>query len=250
MPADNLMLLKENGGSAMVAEEGSESALPLTIRLREGTNSLHADAERSGIVAEILHGRVEPWAYALLLRNLLPVYQQMESGLERLRALPWINPIALREIYRAQALEADLARIAGPNWQKDLAILPAADQYADRVAAASEAGGALLAAHAYVRYLGDLNGGQVLKRLLSRSLALDEASLSFYEFADIADLDAFKRRFRAALDRVGDLISDIDAIVAEARTAFLLNIALSKEVKTMSEHTLQATSPEGLIGSR
>ncbi len=226
----------------MVADEGSGSALPLTIQLREGTGSLHTEAERSGVVAEILHGRVERWAYALLLRNLLPVYQQMELGLERLRASPWIAPIALPEVYRAQALEADLVAIAGPNWLEDLAILPAAQHYTDRVAAASEAGGALLPAHAYVRYLGDLNGGQVLKRLLSRSLGLDDASLSFYEFAEIADLEAFKLSFRAALDLVGCRSSDVDAIVAEARLAFSLNIAVSKEVKAMSDQAIRAIS--------
>jgi heme oxygenase len=190
----------------------------------------------------MLHGRIERRAYALLLRNLLPIYQQMELGLERLRASPWISPIALPEVYRTKALESDLATIAGPNWRKDLAILPAAEQYAHRVAAASEAGGTLLPAHAYVRYLGDLNGGQVLKRLLSRSLGLDDASLSFYEFAEIADLDAFKLRFRAALDLVGCRSADLDAIVAEARMAFLQNIAVSKEVKTMSDRAAQAVS--------
>ena len=196
----------------MVADEGSGSAFPLTIQLREGTKSLHAEAEGSGVVAEILHGRVERPAYALLLRNLLPVYQQMELGLERLRASPAIAPIALPEVYRTRALEADLAGIAGPNWRKDLAILPAAQHYAERVAASAAADGTLLPAHAYVRYLGDLNGGQVLKRLLSRSLRLDDASLSFYEFAEIADLEAFKRRFRAALDLVGCQSADLDAI--------------------------------------
>lgn len=224
----------------MAGNEVSGSALSLTLQLREGTKSLHTEAERSGVVAEILHGRVERWAYALLLRNLLPVYQQMELGLERLRASPWIKPIALPEVYRAQALEADLAGIAGPNWRKDLAILPAAEQYADRVAAVCEAGGSLLPAHAYVRYLGDLNGGQVLKRLLSLALGLDQASLSFYEFAEIADLEAFKQHFRAALDLVGCRSPDLDAMVAEARKAFLLNIAVSKEVKAMSDRAIPA----------
>jgi heme oxygenase len=117
-------------------------------------------------------------------------------------------------------------------------MLPAAERYADRVAVACEAGGVLLPAHAYVRYLGDLNGGQVLKRLLSQSLGLDDASLSFYEFPEITDLKAFRLHFRAALDLVGCRSSDLDAIVAEARTAFLLNIAVSKEVKTMSDRVL------------
>ena len=40
-----------------------------------------------------------------------------------------------------------------------------------------------LLAHAYVRYLGDLSGGQFIRRRISKAYGLDDgAGVSFYEF--------------------------------------------------------------------
>jgi heme oxygenase len=203
----------------------------LALRLKDATKALHAQAERSGVVADILHGRIDRPAYALLLRNLASVYLQMELGLEQRRDSLCVKPIAKPEMYRSGSLEADLVGIAGADWQTELELLPSTEIYVARIAAASQGDGALLLAHAYVRYLGDLNGGRMLRRLLARSLELDDASLSFYEFPEIADLDGFKLSFRAALDLAGRRSADVEPILDEARAAFLLNIAMSNEIK-------------------
>ncbi len=86
-------------------------------------------------------------------------------------------------------------------------------------------------AHAYVRYFGDLSGGQVLKKLLGRSMQLRPEALSFYDFPDIADHRSFKNEMRAALDDAADVISDQEGLLGEAVLAFEHNIAVSRAVQ-------------------
>jgi hypothetical protein len=73
-------------------------------------------------------------------------------------------------VWRHDALSHDLVRLAGEDWRDSLPPIEAAKRYVDRIKAAGEGDGARLIAHAYVRYLGDLNGGQALTKLLGRSL--------------------------------------------------------------------------------
>jgi heme oxygenase len=193
--------------------------------LRERTGELHTQAERSGIIADILRGRATRDAYILLLRNLLPVYQALEEELAKMSGSPLIGPIGHTELARAGAIASDLRHLS-----VDVAAVPLVPETADYVAAireASKGNGGRLIAHAYARYLGDLSGGQILKKLLARSLELVPEALTFYEFPAIHDLAEFKAGYRSAIDRAGDEIDDFDAIVEEGALAFQLNIALS-----------------------
>lgn len=192
------------------------------LRLR--TRTLHTQAERSGLFADLLRGRGTRFGYALLLRNLLPVYATMERALARHRRTPVVGLLVHPELDRAAAIEADLDALAGST---RLALLPEADRYADAIEVAASGAGLPLIAHAYVRYLGDLSGGQIIKGLLARSLALPAEALTFYDFPAIHDIAAFKDAYRGAIDRAGDLLDDPDAVVEEGARAFELNIALS-----------------------
>lgn len=209
-----------------------QRSLSLAVRLRERTQALHTHAERSGYVSEILHGRGNRGGYALLLRNLLPAYEELERGLERHRQSSIFAGIPWADLYRAPALQHDLSAVAGAHWRRSVVLLPSAMRYASQVAEASSANGERLLAHAYVRYMGDLSGGQALKQLLSRSLPLGPEALSFYEFPAIADPAVFKSDFRTALDAAAARLVDIHAVVDEAALAFQLNIELSEAIQS------------------
>ena len=224
---------------------GPRRPLSFSMRLREATRDLHTRAERTGFVHDLLRGRVSRADYALFARNLLPAYEAMEQGLERHAASPVLGPLACPPVYRAAALEADLDGLAGPSWRQSLPVLAATRRYVERVATvAADGNGERLLAHAYVRYMGDLNGGQVLARLLAKNLGLDAATLSFYDFPGIGEIGAFRARYREWIDAAGDDIDDADAVVAEACEAFALNIALSDAVwaETTGRHGDQASA--------
>lgn len=208
----------------------------LADTLRDGTRSLHVEAERSGVIRAILRREADIHRYTLLLRNLWTVYVALERGLDRHRRTPGVSLIALPEIYRAPAIEADLNVLCGSSWRQRLALLPAAERYANRVATAGDGEGTRLIGHAYTRYLGDLNGGQIVRQLLTSSLGLDQQSLNFYAFPGISNMDQFRADYRQAYDRAGHAIGHIDQVVDEAKIAFQHNIELSEAVeKTVLE---------------
>jgi heme oxygenase (biliverdin-producing, ferredoxin) len=200
--------------------------------LRERTRTLHAEAERSGIVLDILRGRVSRSAYALYLRNILPAYQHLEAGLERHRDRAALQGIARPEVYRAEGLQADLEALCGADYAGTLPLVAAAEQYAAHLADVADDRAEALVAHAYTRFLGDLNGGRMMRSILARSFVAEPLPLQFHSFPGIADLAVFTAQYRAAFDIAATHLARPEAVLREAELAFRLNIELSMQVQS------------------
>jgi len=218
----------------MTAAPADNTPVSLVTALYTGSKTLHVEAERSGIISDLLRGEATRDGYILLQRNLLPAYQALELGLERHRETPCLAALANYRFERAAALADDLTALCGGSFAS-IPLLPTGEAYAQRIAECAAGDGALLIAHAYTRYLGDLNGGQILKRLLTKKPGLNPDELSFYDFPNHADLPALKADYRQALDKAGMLVADQAAVIAEGLAAFQFNIDLSWEV----QNTLQ-----------
>jgi heme oxygenase len=215
----------------------------LTGRLRTATSELHRSAEQSGIIRELMRGQIDRHAYVLLLRNLHALYQTMEMALDRHAASPQVAPVRIPVLYRAAALAGDLDYHARADWN-NLPLTGAMRDYVARIDELSADRPALLAAHAYVRYLGDLSGGQVLARAVRRNFDLpDGAGAAFYGFGSPADPDVLKRQFRQALDDLPVDAATADAIVAEASQAFNRHIALFAELDRLRQSPDQVSAP-------
>jgi heme oxygenase len=182
----------------------------------------------------MLGGRLDRQRYVLLLRNLLPVYQLLEqpddAGGSALSGFP------LDSIARAGALAQDLNALHGGGWLDEVPHLAAGRAYRDRVAACRRSAPALLAAHAYVRYLGDLSGGRVLGRALRQTLGPGSAGLAFYDFPGLTSVEAARADFRRALDALPLREEEAQAVVDEARTAFRLNLRVLEAVERPPTH--------------
>jgi heme oxygenase (biliverdin-producing, ferredoxin) len=199
---------------------------PLSTRLRQETKQAHTRAERSGIMRALVTGKMERSAYIALLANLHPVYVALEAGLRRHGRHPLVQPIHHEALFRVPSLERDLVALAGPEWKTTVRRVAPAAEYAGRIEAADKAPW-LLVAHSYTRYLGDLSGGQILKRLIQEQLGPDGPSATtFYEFPEIPDPDGFKQAYRAALDALPFDQAQQDQVVAESLAAFDLNARL------------------------
>jgi heme oxygenase len=207
----------------------TENSIDLASSLQIRTRALHRRAERSGVIADMLGGRVSRRDYAHFLRNLLPAYRAMELGLEKHRKTPGVREMARPEIYRSRALEADLLALEGANWRQALPLMPAGARYEACVSAAADGDGMDLIGHAYVRYLGDLSGGQILARLLSRSLGIGPDALTFYMFPQIHDIAAYKQSFREALNR-STPEWHTERVIDAAILAFSMNLSISESV--------------------
>ena len=204
----------------------------LAAGLRAGTREAHGVAERSGIMHAILvDGAVSRAAYARLLRSLHSVYAALEDELARHAAHPALAPLPVAGLARTARLEADLVVHHGADWAQALAPAPAAAAYAAHLHDLGARDPALLAAHAYVRYLGDLSGGQLLPARIAAAAGVSVADgFTFYAFPAITDPGAFKRDFRRALDALPLDAAAAAAVVAEARDAFARHAQLFEEL--------------------
>ena len=204
----------------------------LAERLRAETRDLHTAAERAGIMPALLRGQIDRHAYCVLLRNLHPIYAVLEPALLGHAAHAVVGPVVFPALFRQAVLADDLRALHGANWADELPLQPAAAAYAQRLCEIDAAAPELLVAHAYVRSLGDLSGGQLLRRIVAKSLALgDDIGTRFYAFGSATDVASHLRAFRAALDALPIDDAAGNAIVAEARSAFERHAALFVQIE-------------------
>ncbi len=196
--------------------------------LRERTQTVHREAERSGFVADLLSGRATRLGYAAYLGNLLPVYEALERRLGAAAADPALQAFADPRLARACALRRDLQALGAADFGSAV-VRPEARAYAAAIEA--PASGPTLMGHAYARYLGDLSGGQILKPLLARTLGLAPEQLQTYDFPGL-DVMSGKAALRAALDRIEPASPDAEAVIAAATAAFRHTIALACALST------------------
>ena len=206
------------------------STRPLSSRLKDATRELHRDAENAGGMSALLRGRVDRAQYCLLLRNLHALYLALEAALDRHAAMPLVAPVRVPVLYRTVALAADLRDLHGAGWNA-LPLTAAMGSYVARLEEVARTQPPLLAAHAYVRYMGDLSGGQILRDVIRRALGLhDGAGLAFYTFAGGGDSRELKDGFREGLDAMPLDDALAQEIVAEAREAFARHVVLFEEL--------------------
>lgn len=204
----------------------------LSTMLREGTKKSHTMAENVGFVKCFLKGVVEKKSYRRLVTSLYFVYSAMEEEMERLKDHPVISKIYYPELNRKQSLEEDLHFYYGANWRDEIKNSPAGKAYVERIREVAKTEPELLVAHCYTRYLGDLSGGQILKKISQRAMNLtDGEGTAFYEFDRIPDEKAFKNKYREAMDELPIDMATAERIVDEANAAFGRNMELFEELE-------------------
>lgn len=84
---------------------------------------------------------------------------------------------------------------------------------------------ALLVAHAYTRYLGDLSGGQVLGKIAQKALGLStKEGLSFFYFPGVNSANRFKQLYRSRMNSIELTEQQRREVLDEAVAAFEFNI--------------------------
>ncbi len=213
----------------------TQASVPVTglrERLRSGTQDLHTLAEQSAAMKALIHGEMSREAYVALLGNLHAVYAALEPALATHREHPGIAPIYDERLRRLPALTADLEYVQGTGWRNHVRPTRTAREYATRLHEHATRAPDLLAAHAYVRYLGDLSGGQLLRKRVRPMLRMEDTGMDgtrFYVFGR-PGATALARQFRAGLEAIPADEAQIERLLGEARTAFDLHIRMFNEL--------------------
>ena len=209
-------------------------SVALARQLREGTQKSHTMAENTGFISCFLKGVVEKDSYRKLLADLYFVYSAMEDEIGKLceQQHPVIAPIGFKELYRKETLEKDLEFYYGAKWLNFLKASPSAQSYVQRIKEIAKIKPELLIGHHYSRYIGDLSGGQLLKKITQKAMNLeDNEGLNFYNFEQIKDEKAFKIKYKSTLDTLPIDQNMANSIVEEANLAFKYNMDIFNELE-------------------
>ncbi len=194
----------------------------LSLLLRDSTSQAHREAEGADFIKKLFRGSFSEGEYRGYLWALREIYRVLEEEMHRCQDDPALELVFFPELFRSQALEQDLQA-----WTQglELPISPelkrAVSAYTEHLQELGKSGPQLLVAHAYVRYLGDLSGGEILGRVLRSRFEGHSFEFHDYEFSDF---DQKKNLYRERLDQIGEMMPEqIEALCEEAATAFKLN---------------------------
>lgn len=209
----------------MTTAETIQVDSPFSARIREATMAAHRDAERSSFVHKLMRGQLPIDGVADLMAQHHAIYTGLERTGQVLAADPVAGPFLGPELVRVPRIEADLRAIAGDGWAQRFSMQPATAAYVGNIAATAAHPERFVAQH-YTRIMGDLSGGQMIRRTLERHYGDAVAgALTFYDF-DIDDVDAYKDAYRTRLDTAPWSDAQHDAFIDETNRAYTSNAAV------------------------
>ena len=211
---------------------------PISNKLREDTRDLHLVAERSPFMQAFFRGQVSREVYCQMLARLQQVYALIEKYQTQNADHPILGKMYFPELFRVEAMQQDLAFFKHMADNKS-EMTEATKNYADRIEWLATHWPVGIIAHQYTRYLGDLSGGQMIKKVVKRAYNLEnENGVSFYNFSGVPDIPVFKERYRTAIDSLPMDEDEKQRLVDEANLSFRYNIALFHEL----EHEVKAAT--------
>ncbi|KAJ7860997.1 hypothetical protein B0H14DRAFT_554548 [Mycena olivaceomarginata] len=227
-------------------------SMPLSDVLRESIRMAYEDAEVSPAATTMLRGELDKEEYIRFLMMLWHIYNTFERSLERHQHHPVLEPTYDPALLAcARPLSADIAHLLDveSSWKAHsihTQLLaekpPALEAYTARIQAIADLPDpSALLAHSYVRYIGDLSGGQTIQRALTKAygLTLGGAGLSFYAFKELhsnkpasqSEMKRIRDWFRTGMNKgAGDNVEVKAAVMEEASRVFEFTSEIFKAV--------------------
>lgn len=187
-------------------------------KIKELTWEHHKNAERQAFAKLLISGNIHPDIYTTYLWNQHKKYDILEALLMAQGILAEVG-----DIRRKNAMEADIAEL----WKHTdaPAIVPSTVEYINHMKTIMHDRDALLA-HVYVLYMGDLSGGQMIKKKVPGEGRM-------YDFTNLGDVKEVKEKIR-------ELITD--DMADEAMYVFDSATKLFQELMELDiEHTVESS---------
>ncbi|WP_018349531.1 heme oxygenase (biliverdin-producing) [Longispora albida] len=200
--------------------------------LRAATWSDHQKAESTAYLEALMRGQLSLGQYAEMVAQHYFAYVVLEEAAAVMRRDPVASVFAVPELDRLPALEADLAYLLGDGWAGQITASASTERYCARLREVCFGWPGGFVAHHYTRYLGDLSGGQFIRKSVARTYGLTTGGVAFYDFPEIGDLKAFKIQYRDALDAAPWTAEEQQRIITETALAYELNTDVLAELGT------------------
>ncbi|XP_076998061.1 heme oxygenase 2 [Tamandua tetradactyla] len=231
-------------------ERENHTRMPdLSELLKEGTKEAHDRAENTQFVKDFLKGNIKKELFKLATTALYFTYSALEEEMDRNKDHPAFAPLYFpTELHRKEALTKDMEFFFGENWEEQVQCSEAAQKYVERIHYIGQQEPELLVAHAYTRYMGDLSGGQVLKKVAQRALKLPSTGegTQFYLFENVDNAQQFKQLYRARMNALDLNLKTKERIVEEANKAFEYNMQIFSELDQAGSLLAKEALKDGL----
>lgn len=230
-------------------QENHTRMADLSELLKEGTKEAHDRAENTQFVKDFLKGNIRKELFKLATTALYFTYSALEEEMDRNKDHPAFAPLYFpTELHRKKALTKDMEYFYGKDWQEQVHCSKAAQSYVERIHHVGQNEPELLVAHAYTRYMGDLSGGQVLKKVAQRALKLPPTGegTQFYQFENVGNAQQFKQLYRARMNALDLNMETKERIVEEANRAFEYNMQVFNELDQAGTLLAKETVEDGL----
>ncbi|MFD3686063.1 heme oxygenase (biliverdin-producing) [Nocardiopsis sp. NPDC058631] len=192
-------------------------------RLKAATWSDHQAAEDHGFTRALLDGTLPLSGYTGMVAQHYFAYAALEDVGRRLSGDAVAGRFHYPELERLPALVRDLEHLLGAGWRERISPSRATRTYVARIEQMLDHPAGFVAHH-YTRYMGDVSGGQFIRRIAAKSYGLsDGAGVAFYVFDGLGSLPGFRTGYRERLDSLPLDEAAAARLVAETRLAYQLN---------------------------
>jgi len=229
-------LAADEEAAVVVAGTPTTPTRDLSDALKEDTQEAHRRAETCEFMHAFMRGSVTKRLYREFLAAMYFVYEAMEEEMEKNEENEVLQTIHFpAELNRLDAIEEDLKFYYGDDWRDEYVVSQGCKNYVGRIRELGRSEPELLVAHHYTRYLGDISGGQTLKKKAQKAWGLDgdpdeNRGIAFYYFPHVPDPNNFKRMYRARLNIIGEDAALAERIVRESNRVYDFNTDIFKEM--------------------
>jgi heme oxygenase (biliverdin-producing, ferredoxin) len=208
-----------------------------SAELKAAGSGLHQKIEETPFVASLANGTVAEDSYKNYLADLFVIYDQLETELflnqesEKNGIAEIIRPFTAEGLWRGALISQDLEAF------EDAGRSPGnqAIAYKEHLVSLGQYHPHLLAAHAYIRYMGDLFGGQTIAKRLEERFSGKLATYDFTKLCQNREIERpvqFALTLRAQLDSVPLQPLQRSEILEEVAKGYEMHLALFKELES------------------
>lgn len=188
--------------------------------LKDLTKEAHRSAERTSFMNRMIKKQITPEQYYVYLKNQLVMYTTLEQYASEAGVFD-----DMPKLMRGKALLNDVLEMEADKTFNAPHLLSSSYEYVNYIESIKDDKDRLFS-HVYVRHMGDLSGGQIIKKLVP-------GPTNLYEFGE--DVDGLKNLVRSKLH---------DGLEKEAKVCFAM---VQKFLEELEEYFDDMGSTDSVI---